>query len=341
MDLIQDMLRQQKKEYPAFYEEHIGQVISAYMEAKKNAPHCVGFAFITDIHIHLNGRASVPLLLKIGENTDIKTVLCGGDHCWAFGSKAQCLVNFSDSLNYMDPLRETMNLYHARGNHDCTVQSSFELATGYTMPYDVLQQTFASHSTPASGSVPGKLYYFADDADNKIRYIILDTSENHLDEDAGWGVENGMHEEQLQWLANVALQLPDEDWAAVAVGHIPCTEELCRFKGNLDSLRIIMEAFKNKTSCDYADFTNVKGELVAYLCGHTHRDASAFTNGLLHVNTGCDAYCKDDGISRDVGRTENTLFDIFILDRQEKTLRTLRVGAGKDRFFYYDSETIL
>lgn len=335
MDLIQNMLQEQIEEYPLFYEGHIQGVIAAYKEAKAKASDAVGFVFITDIHIHLNGRASVPLLLKIGRETDVETVLCGGDHCWAFGSKAQCLTDFSDSLNYMDPLLKNMKLYHARGNHDCTIQSSFELTTGYTMPYEQVQQIFAVHSTPANGCVPGKLYYYADDAENKIRYIIVDTTENHLDENSSWGVENGMNEDQLEWLAEVALQLPGADWAAVTMGHVPCADELLHGKCNLDSLRLILEAFKNKTSCAYADFTKAKGELVAYLCGHTHRDASAVTGGLLHINTGCDAYCKDDGIVRDVGRIDNTLFDLFLLDRSAKTLRAFRVGAGKDRLFHY------
>ena len=72
--------------------------------------------------------------------------ISGGDHCWAFGSKAQCLADFEDSLRYMDPLRDLMKLYHVRGNHDATVRSTWELDTGYTMPYDEVQAAYNDYN---------------------------------------------------------------------------------------------------------------------------------------------------------------------------------------------------
>ena len=322
-------------EYPKFFEAHIQDVIDRYNAARASVKNAASFVFITDVHIHLNGRASVPLILRIGESTDVKTVVCGGDHCWAFGSKAQCVADFSDSLQYMDPIRDDMMLYHVRGNHDATVRSTWELDTGYTMPYDQVQKLFSDHSTKADFYEPGKLYGYVDDAKAKVRFVILDTTEHHLGEDAAWGVQYGMSREQLSWICDRALRLPGKEWAVAVFGHVPCVKELTSSYAEYENLRLVLETFKNKGKCEFADFTNADGDLIACICGHNHQDRAACVNGVLHISTGCDAYCKDDDLSRDVGRVENTLFDLFLVDKDERSIQVFRIGAGQDRALHY------
>ena len=322
-------------DYPAFFEAHIRSVIEQYNAERSKAANGCGFVFITDVHIHLNGRAGVPLIQEIGRCTDVKTVLCGGDHCWAFGSKAQCLADFADSLEYMDPIRDSMTLLHAKGNHDATVRSSWDLDTGYTMPYDQVQHILMEHSSAASGAVKGKTYCYHDDPAAKVRYVILDTSEFHGPEDTAWGIKIGMSDDQLTWLARCALRLPDEQWSVVVMGHVPCVPELPSYSDRLLDLTCILEAFKAKAGCRYGDFTDYPGELVAYLCGHNHKDRHAVHNGILHISTGCDAYCRDDDMSRNVGEPENTLFDLVWIDPERRSLKLFRIGAGKSREFFY------
>lgn len=322
-------------EYPEFFEEHITEVIEKYKLAHSKISNPIFFFFFTDIHIHLNGRASVPLIREIGERTGVKTVLCGGDFCWAWGSKAECHNQLEDSLTYLDPLRQTMNLYIARGNHDATVRNSWEDDRGYTMPFVQVQQCFASHNTPANGAVEGKLYYYADDTATKTRYVILDTSESHLPQEHGWGVVTGMEVEQLRWLCNTALRIDEDGWSVVVMGHIPCVQQIAGFDSKLEPLAQILEAFKSKTTCQYGDFCNNKAELVMYLCGHNHMDRDAVSNGVLHVSTGCDAYCRDDDMPRPVGAVENALIDLFLVDKDKRSVQVFRIGAGKDRVFTY------
>lgn len=323
-------------EYPAFFEEHITQVIEEYNQAREKITNAVSFVFITDLHIHLNGRASVPLIRAIGAKTDVKTVLCGGDFCWAWGSEAECISQFENAMAYMDPIRETMDLYIARGNHDATVRNSLEDDRGYTMPYERVQQYFAAHNSPADGAVAGKMYFYVDDPASRTRYVILDTSERHLSEAHGWGVLNGMEEEQLRWLCDTALRFDyDEGWSVIVMGHIPCAEELPGCCGELAPLKTILDAFKKKTACQFGDFAGCKAELVMYLAGHSHKTRDAVSGGVLHVTTGCDSYCRDDDDARPVGTVENALFDLFLVDRDKKTVRVFRIGSGKDRMFSY------
>ncbi len=322
-------------EYPSFFEEHITQVIRRYNDARSQITNATSFVFITDVHIHLNGRASVPLIREIGEQTDVKTVLCGGDLCWAWGSKAECHFDFEASLVYLDPIRETMDLYMARGNHDATVRNSLKDDRGYTMSYEQVQRRFAAHTTPAKGAVEGKLYFYTDDPATRTRFVVLDTSEHHLSQEHGWGVLTGMELEQLQWFCDTALRLDEEDWSVVVMGHIPCAAQMRGSCAELQPLSEILEAFKNKTKCEYGDFRDAKAELIMYLCGHNHQDRDAVSGGVLHISTGCDAYCKDDGMDRPVGMVDNTLFDLFLVDQDKRTVQVFRIGAGKDRAFSY------
>ena len=321
--------------YPEFYKEHIEGVINAYNDARAKVKNAASFVFLTDVHIHLNGRASVPLILEIGEKTDVNTVLCGGDLCWAWGSEAECRFDFDSALNYLSPIREKMNLYLARGNHDVTVRNSWQDDRGYTMAYEQVQKCFESNNSLANGAVEGKLYFYTDDVKSKTRFVILDTSEQHQSKDCGWGVITGMEAEQLSWLCNTALHFEEEGWSAVVMGHIPCVPELPGYSEELASLAQILEAFKHKKVCKYADFSNKSGELIGYLCGHNHKDRAAGCKDVLHISTGCDSYCKDDDLLRDIGTVNNTLFDLFLVDKDKRTVNVFRVGAGNNREFTY------
>lgn len=323
-------------QYPMFYDAHIENVIQAYCDARAKVTNASSFVFLTDVHIHLNGRASVPLIRKISENTDVKTVLCGGDLCWAWGSEAECLFDLESALAYLDPIREKMNMYIARGNHDVTVRNSWEDDRGFTMPYEQVQKYFAQHNSPANGTVEGKLYFYADDMETKTRYVILDTSERHLSREHGWGIVSGMELAQLRWLCDVALRFEDgTGWSVVVVGHIPCTQQIPSSNPVLEPLERILTAFKNRETCEYGDFQDSKAELILYLCGHNHKDRDAVSGNVLHISTGCDAYCKDDGIPRPIGSVENTLFDLFLVDKDKRIVQVFRIGAGKDRDFRY------
>jgi len=317
--------------YPPYYEESVCRVVRQFKEAYCRIREPLAFVFLTDVHIYKNGRYSVPLIHRICKETGISTVLCGGDFVWAYGSKQMSLDQAILSMEYLDALRNEVQVYIARGNHDVTIRRSAEDATGYTMPYDQVSALFDAHNSPVTDRPDGKIYFYVDDENVKTRYVILDTSEHHKDEDCAWGVENGMEESQLHWLCDKALAV-EEGWSVVVLGHIPCSALLPGYDTRLKPLNDLLTAYHSRTSCAYGDFAAAKGKLLFYLCGHNHKDAHAFENGVLHVSTGCDCYCIDDGLPRDVGSVNNVLFDIFLADRATGYVQTFRVGAGNSRF---------
>jgi hypothetical protein len=318
-------------QYPDFYQAHIEDVISRYNAARAQIQNSASFCFFTDIHLNMNALSTVPMIKEIGRATDVKTVICGGDFPTAFGSENQCIYSLGNALDYIADVKENMNLYIARGNHDATIVDSREHFVEHVMPYDQVQPLFAACNSPADGAVNGRMYLYADDPATKTRYIILDTSEYHLIPDIDPKERHGITQEQLRWLQEEALHFDDgEGWSVVIAGHIPCCDQMpscCQFPG----LNEILQDFKNKTGA----FSNTKAELVMYLCGHNHTDAHAYENGVLHVSTSCDAYYKDGGLTRMVGTENESIVDLFLVDKDEKNVKVFRIGAGKDREFSY------
>lgn len=318
--------------YPPYYDDMVRRVVGQFKEACAGIRDPLAFVFLTDVHIYKNGRYSVPLIHRICKETGISTVLCGGDFVWAYGSKQMCLDQAILSLEYLDALRSDLQVYIARGNHDVTIRRSAEDATGYTMPYGQVSALFAAHTSAVTDRPSGKLYFYVDDESTKTRYVILDTSAHHKEEDCAWGIETGMEQAQLRWLCDKALRVA-EGWSLVVLGHIPCIAALTAGYLPLKPLADILSAYQNRTACDFGDFSGERGKILLYLCGHSHKDNAAWEAGVLHVSTGCDSYCLDDGIARDVGTVNNVLFDIFLADLCSGAVQTFRVGAGKSRFF--------
>lgn len=318
-------------EYPSFYEPHIKDVIHRYNKARSQIKNSASFFFFTDIHLNMNALSSVPMIKEIGQATDVKTVLCGGDFPTAFGSKNQCIFSLENALQYIADVKDTMQLYIARGNHDATIVDSREHFVERVMPYEVVQPLIAGCNSPSAGAVEGRLYLYADDPATKTRYVILDTSEYHLIPDINPTDRHGMTQQQLRWLQDTALQFEDSaGWSVIVMGHIPCCNQIPSYC-DFPELNKILEAFKNKTGV----FSGNQAELVMYLSGHNHADCSAYENGVLHVSTSCDACYKDGGLTRMVGTENESIVDLFLIDKDKKVVNIFRIGAGEDRMLRY------
>lgn len=328
-----------KTVYPEYYEPYLKSAVTQYQEKAQKINEVASFVFLTDLHTHANDMVSPLLIREIGKHTGIKNVFVGGDFACAFGTKEDCLQDIKRTLTLLKVIKEDMNLYIAKGNHDGTIREDMTSPIGYTAPYETIQSMFMGTNSPGAIGPDGKTYYYVDDADAKIRYIVLDTNEIHENEQTYWGIKYGMCEEQTMWLANVALRLgaSKEDWSVVVIGHVPCSEGMTSYQECLKDLGDILKAYKNKKICTYGDFSQEKGELIAYICGHNHRDRDIWSDNTLFVSTGSDAYYQDDSWERKSGDISGILFDIFIINKKQKTVETIRVGAGESRKFSYAS----
>ncbi len=326
------------KQVPSYFEAKLDGAIAKINEAEKSITDGGMFIFATDVHLYENQMSAVPLMKEIGEKTSVDKVFNGGDIPWAFGTKEKCLTESYIALELMSEVKENMRFYIARGNHDFTIKGGWEDDTGYTLPYKATRDILMSYQSN-DAIVPDEeaLYFYVDDEKEKIRYIVLDTcSRDHAPEEQYWGVKYKFDDEQAEWLANEALQInKGSDWSVIVIGHISCVPGVSSYSNALDEVAQILKDFKNKRKSAKWDFTSAKEEFVAYICGHNHQDRHSVEDNTLFISTGSTSALWDDCWDRALGTTDEELFDIFVIDKTNKTLKAIRVGAGEDREFNY------
>jgi hypothetical protein len=206
------------------------------------------------------------------------------------------------------------------------------------------------------------LYFYRDFADKKVRLIGLDSY------DLPWDLKqaNGNYKydtntaafraDQLNWLANTALKLPDNAWQVILFFHCPFSSAFDQwaddsvFKNYKHAIEII-SAFKNGTQININDASETdfaisgltadyaaqgKGTVIAVVNGHLHADKqdTNVLNGTPVICTDCSLHYHsqqnefDDTVNEDCWETMS-------IDTQAKTIHCYRFGRGQDRIFNY------
>ncbi len=321
---------------PTYLEENFEAAVKRCAENADIFSKCA-FAFTTDYHTRDNSMSEIPMLRYLGKNNVINKVFCGGDFAYAFGSKELLLVDIALSMDAVKVINKAVPFYITRGNHDFTIKFSREPdAGGYTMPYEKACEIIMSNQPNDIIAEKDCIYYYTDDSENKIRYIVLDTlTKVQSGEDTPWGTSYGFDDAQKDWLINNALNINEDGWTVIVFGHVPCVKELPSYSDRLDTLAEVLKDFKNKRKGKHADFTNAKAEFSAYICGHSHKDRAVVEDNTLFISTASSAYYSDDGVMRIIGDESEVLFDVFFVNTKDKKLKTVRFGCGNDREFDY------
>lgn len=86
------------------------------------------------------------------------------------------------------------------------------------------------------------------------------------------------------------------------------------------------------------DFSNAKGNLVGYFHGHIHSDSLNTTKGFPIVGTRSDAveeYTEELRNERVAGTITEQSFNVFTVNKKNKTIYATKIGAGADREISY------
>ena len=210
--------------------------------------------------------------------------------------------------------------------------------------------------------------YFYVDTPQKIRFFVLNS---HTDGDGstdenGLAVYNPMKafvfgSEQLAWLADALLGLP-EGWGAVITTHTSITSASSVSALDRDAIGGLLQAYKNRTTFSKTvsidneywgngitdatykqtsvdvDFTEAKGEIIAYFHGHWHQDytCTAYSTICIGITTaGADVRGDNVNFERVPNTATETALDIVTIDRNAKKIYCTRLGAGADREISY------
>ena len=222
---------------------------------------------------------------------------------------------------------------------------------------------------------PDTRYFYKDFEQQKVRVIVLDGVDNPYDEDSEgllrWQGRNswGFAPRQVEWLSTEALDFSDKgddksNWGVVVMCHLAPTSDVSNYTSELNNgvvVRDILNAFceggsvanQNGTgnfpienfSCNFEDQGEM--EVIMWAYGHTHTDilvkpdnvnwhyvCTANANPIERDTASISEYATIPS-PRTIGTSDETIFDIFSIDRANRKVTITRFGAGEDRQFTY------
>lgn len=349
---------------PSYWQEHLNKKIEQIKALQKRiGKNCVSFAMITDIHWGFNAQHSGALLSKVMKECNIPFFFNGGDTFsgFAFCSKEtiyQEVENFRKAFSEIED-----RCLMVMGNHDATYTTKpYPEAIGNeNMSKSEIADCYFNFLKKYPNRTFGDdAYYFADDKEKKIRYIVLNTHDVPTDEkdEDGFAKYNSfrlfcIRQEQLEWFAHVALNVPSQEWSVVLCSHENAATRAYQHRTHNNPLLVgIINAFKNHTSfsmktqfedepfCDAeisVDYTDKGGNFIAWISGHDHKDKLEVIDDITCIITLHDAVRQDGGSypTRILGTNTEHSFDVFLVDKAKRECKIVRVGYGEDREFTY------
>lgn len=345
------------KEFPVYIDELIEDAVARLNNLQ--GPETFNFAFMTDTH---NCTRLVDRLLysirEIDRRVPIAFTCLGGDYLCnnVNTTKDEALRQLGELKDLMDEYSRRPPVMVALGNHD---NNPFGPKEQHLKPEEIYN-TIMSHHAGMFVENPEEregMYGYYDDPVNKVRAIYI----NPMNAPEGyerrtWEAKEGMviGDRQLNWLANVALRVPNRDWAVVLFGHfmpLPAPHHYGDVTFGGDAFWEILAACKYGTAysgmarrgkleydvkCDFSDCGPT--EIIGYFCGHYHYDWSWKVFGIPVV--ACLCACSDNfGIEeswdgtmhrKTRGSGEESAASIFTVDRKRRCISCVRCGAGPD-----------
>ena len=337
----------------------------------------VNVAFITDNHWQEDGN-------DIFDNSDGYAYHSLQHYQWfaegTLTSKPDIVIADGDNVNGDD--NRTSNIYTTRhvkamldscyikssifmipGNHDLGIgQFDGSKKPGMVMSNDDLKSTYGTKPCRFGEVRNGdSLYFYKDLPDKKVRIIGLNSSDGPMTTGADgnyiWDAIN-VHvfsAEQLSWLVEKALVLPDTSWQVAIFFHAPIGKAFGGWDKeststiNSDCLLDILTAFKNGTSttCNSAnslapitglaaDFTEQgKGTIIGIFNGHFHKDMQDLStlNGTPMIET--DASLTSQLNQARYNTINEDCWETISIDTAKRTIHCYRFGRGQDREFNY------
>ena len=323
----------------------------------------VSFAWVSDTHIPDNSSAKTDdlgkIMSEIMDNCDIPFAVLTGDIGTraSYETEAELVKTQSMIPIHLAPLWGTDRLLMALGNHDgCYGDSSCYYAKQFS-PERMWQLYFRNQAldTRRVFSNDG-LYYYVDNKAQKTRFIVLNSNfSGEYVADGDCIAQNNRFstscygQEQLDWLANVALDMPN-GYDAIIFSHVPpnitytvdkiqligIINAFCRKSVYSGSYNVGVDGWTNNKV--NVDFTDAEGEIIAMFSGHVHQDTVDTTTldcPLITIISAGAPVNEGESPERTFGTDTETSFDVVTINKKTRTIYCTRIGAGEDRIIKY------
>lgn len=356
---------------PAHFQAGLDTVVNKV--AALQTDQTLSILFITDTHYASGGYSNPTLTIRsidhmrnaayLTHKIPIDLIIHGGDLTDGDSPKSQILDDQLEAASnlYRDSVAP---IFFVNGNHDDASLyalhhdgSRFDNILTPDDRYSILRDFIGPDFQMHSG-YENRLYGLMDFTKQKIRVICLNVFENPYTQNADGTIKYPSHtttavmQDQLDWLANVALQVPDDDWAVLIFSHFRYAVSLnSGYKNiNFNLLQGMINAFKNGTKFsdkgttkDYeasvsVDFTGHPHDVIANIHGHGHYDGKWTDNGIPLIQT-LDCLARNDYPGtmpdRPYPALQEDAWDVFTINRSKRKIYVTRFGAGSDREFSY------
>ncbi len=345
-------------EYPDYIKKEVADSVEKIQKVQNRRS--LTFGFMADIHYsqtfnhEIRTKRLMNAYREVKKRVGADMLILGGDYT-NDGSYEYKVNNFRE----LRALLDNEAYFPVNGNHDDNSiwdlylenDTSQNHLTAEDM-YKVFYNHLPRHNARFNEKNPG-LYYYYDDNSQKVRYIFLDGSDIPYKVD-----ENGkfiytkqhtfaLSQNQIDWLINDALNVESNEWDIVVISHT------LFFEGDKEATRLelvndILDAYKNggkidKEYCEGDFLVNVKadfkakkrGNIIACFAGHYHRDMVKYTKEGIPLIFTDSSIMYDYRTKRIDGDKSEIIFDMVCIDRDEKKIHIVRVGAGSDRIVEY------
>jgi hypothetical protein len=320
----------------------------------------LSFTFFTDPHfVDVSTFADINILNYIYNKMDVEFVACCGDNLDNGETKQ---IHLATAAKLIDKLT-FHNYFTVKGNHDDNSLISNGIDNiKYTMlpeeQYDIMFKRL-DKIVNFDDLNPNGLYYYYDISKFKVRVIFLNSIDipyvPNKSNPSAWKYDGqntyAYSNAQLNWLAHIALKLPNNQWKVMFFTHInPFAEEMIgadNLAYNSSILLEIIDSFKSGTSYmsletggDFGqsvsmDFSSQgPGNVIAFFYGHTHSEQVLTRNGIKYISTWNDAPRKSvsnpNAPARTIGTNSEVCLNIVTVNFSTNKMFMTKLGAGND-----------
>lgn len=320
----------------------------------------MSFSFFTDPHItEASTFSDVETLNYLNNNMDIEFTACCGDNLDNGITKE---IHLNTAKKLIAKLSFD-NYFTVKGNHDdnSIIANSVDNVRYTMMPeeqYDIMFKRLEGIVQFDEANKEG-MYYYYDMTEYKVRAIFLNSIDipyiKNPDNKASWRYDGqntyGYSNDQLNWLANTALKMPNKEWKVMFFTHVnPFTEGMIgadNLAHNGTVMLEIIDSFKSgiaynsiPTTGDFGQLVSVdfslqgSGSVVAFFYGHTHSEQVLTRKGIKYISTWNDAPRKSlsnsDAPTREIGTTSEICLNIVTINFNLNKIFMTKVGVGND-----------
>lgn len=314
-------------------------------------------------------------LYELNKECPLDVITFGGDLAAGVHNttREDGLEQIDKCERYMRPSSFFIPTLRLRGNHD---DAPYQATEGRLTPTDLYQRFGRKNIASGANIVKGKNYGYRDFETQKMRVIYLDTHDKEgwvstkfvLNEDDSCPYLNACNvsAEQLDWLANTALNFSDKEapseWGIVICSHTQLnihatpwtyTDETTgtSYEANTTNVITILTAYLSKGSGSITlngktmnyDFSTLTDKAYLYCCinGHNHCEKTYTYGSKKILGIACPAVrdgaerVSADGntYTKTAGTGDSTSFTVITIDRVNNKIYADIHGAGTDREF--------